>query len=89
MVARSEILKQIIEPGKGDLSPELARYVLSLGFTNQLQERYRKLSDRAQSGKLTPLEESELDEYLSTDAFISILKSKARVSLKSHPGSRK
>ena len=77
-----------MEPKKGGLSPELARYVLSLGFTDALRERYERLSERAQSGLLTPEEEAELDEYLSTDAFISILKSKARISLRNNPGNR-
>ena len=77
-----------MEPGKGGLSPELAQYVLSLGFSDHLTARYLQLSDRAQSGTLTPAEEAELDEYLSTDAFISILQSKARVSLRKNPGTR-
>lgn len=77
-----------MQPAKGGLSPALAQYVLSLAFTDRLKERYRELSDKAQSGTLTPAEEAELDEYLSTDVFISILQSKARVSLKNNPGTR-
>ena len=88
MVARAQIFEQIIEPRKGAFSPEHARYVLSLSFSDKLKGRYRRLSDKAQLGTLTADEQVELDDYLSANAILVAMKSKARVSL-SRPSSAK
>jgi hypothetical protein len=84
MSDRTAILESIIEPDEGSFSPEHARYVLSLSFPSKAQKRYLKLSEKAQQGFLSKAEEQLLDEYLNTNAFLTILKSKARVSLKKH-----
>ena len=76
------ILDSIIEPRKGDLLPEHARYVLSLSFPDAIQQQYRKLSAKARLGTLSKNEQAKLDEFLSANAFLMIFKSKARVSLK-------
>lgn len=81
MTDSTSIFDRIVEPGKGDLSPQLARYVLSLTFPKRIQNRYVKLSEKAQLGALSKREEAELDEYLSANAFLTVLQSKARVSL--------
>jgi hypothetical protein len=62
-------------------SPELAEYVLSLTFPKASIKRYLKLSAKAQEGTLTAAEEAELDDYLSANTFLAVLKSKARNSL--------
>jgi len=87
MTVSTAILERIVEADKGDLSPQLARYVLSLSFPKSIQSRYLKLSEKAQLGTLSKREEAELDEYLSANAFLMILQSKARMSLKKR-GSR-
>jgi hypothetical protein len=78
------LLDSIIEPEAGGFSPEHARYVLSLSFPKAIQEQYRDLSEKARLGTLSEPEQVKLDEFLSTNAFLMILKSKARVSLKQH-----
>ena len=78
------ILERVIEPEEGGFSTEHARYILSLSFPGTVQQRYAELSEKAQQGLLTADEQALLDEYLSANAFLMVLKSKARVSLKQH-----
>ncbi len=78
------MLERIIEPQRGDFSPEHARYVLSLDFSPSEHARYNELAAKAQDGNLTDTERAELDEFLNVNAFLMILQSKARVSLKKH-----
>jgi hypothetical protein len=64
--------------------PDHARYILSLDFSPEEHARYAELSAKAQSGTLTEQEQGELDEFLTANALLMILQSKARVSLKQH-----
>ena len=82
MSNRPRILEQIIDPKKGGFSPEHARYVMALRIPGFLQKRYAALADKAQNGTLSAQEQRELDEFLDADALLTVLKSKARVSLK-------
>jgi hypothetical protein len=75
------IMEHVIQPDRGDLTKDLARYVLSLTFTSKDQERYALLADRAQEGALTPEESRELDNFLSVNDFLTVMKAKARQSL--------
>jgi hypothetical protein len=75
------LFHRMIQPELGDLSPEHAKYVLTLGFTQDEQERYLDLSEKVSDGTLTPDEQAELDDFLTVDAVLSLLQSKARRSL--------
>jgi hypothetical protein len=80
----ASILERIIEPQLGRFSNEHARYVLSLDFSPEQQARYAELAEKAQDGTLTEKEESELDEFITANALLTILQSKARISLRKH-----
>jgi hypothetical protein len=84
MTTGASILEQIIKPQIGGFSAEHARYVLSLDFSADQQARYADLASRVQEGTLSKEEEAELDEFVTANAILTILQSKARVSLK-HP----
>ena len=84
MVSQSAIFERIIEPQRGNFSPEHARYILSLDFPSDQHARYSELSAKAQAGTLTEQEQSDLDDFLNANALLMILQSKARVSLKKH-----
>ena len=84
MSTRSTLLDRIIEPQAGGLLPEHARYILSLDFSPDEHARYCELSAKAQTGTLTEQEQADLDEFLTTNALLMILQSKARISLKQH-----
>ncbi len=82
MSVSGAILEKIVQPENGDFSPDLARYVLSLSFPKDVKDRCLLLSEKAQEGALSEAEAAELDEFLSADSLLAVLKSKARVSLK-------
>jgi hypothetical protein len=76
------ILGRVINPDDPTLSPEAARSLLKLTFPKGDKERVAALLAKNQESQLTSDERAELDEYLRADAFLSVLKSKARLSLK-------
>jgi hypothetical protein len=84
MISRSGILERVIGATRGDLSPDLARLVLSLDFPATDHARYSDLAARAQEDALTDEEKAELDDYLSVNDFLIILQAKARASLSRH-----
>jgi len=47
MVRQAAILELLIEPQRGDFSPDHARYVLSLDFSGTQHARYAELAERA------------------------------------------
>lgn len=75
------ILGRLVNPDDPTLSPEAAHSILKLTFSKGDKERVEFLLERNQVGQLTPDEQAELNEYLRADAFLSVLKSKARLSL--------
>jgi hypothetical protein len=84
---RANILEHVIMPKNGDLSADLARYILSLDFPETDQARFQHLSGKAQEGTLTDEERAELDEFLNVNDFLTIVQSKARASLAKHSSS--
>ena len=76
------ILGRVINPDDPSLNPEAARSILKLTFPSEDKERVAILLAKNQDGALITEERAELDEYLRADAFLSVLKSKARLSLK-------
>ena len=87
MSTRASILEHVIMPKNGDLSADLARYILSLDFPETDQARFQHLSGKAQEGTLTDDERAELDEFLNVNDFLTIVQSKARASLAKHSSS--
>ena len=84
MTTGASILGCIIEPQSGGFSNEHSRYILSLDFSSEQQARYAELAHKAQDGALTEEEETELDEFVTANALLTILQSKARISLRKH-----
>ena len=82
MDRQSGILQRVIDPQRGTLPAEFARYLLTLDFPGADQARYAELPEKSQQGTLTELEEAELDEYLDVNDLLMIVQSKARASLK-------
>ena len=76
------ILKRVIHPEKGDLSPEAAKQLLRLQFDEADHARMAELSAKAQEGTLSQAERDELDGYINVSHFIAFVQSKARISLK-------
>ena len=76
------IWSRIVKADQADLTPDLARTILKFGFDPEDHRRIDELSAKAQKGTLTPEERAELEEYIRVDLKLTVLRSKARMSLK-------
>jgi hypothetical protein len=85
------ILKRLIRPSEPTLTARIAKAVLSLEFDASDRQRMHELALKAQAGTLTAREQREIEIYRRLGLFVSLLKSKARRSLKeaAHKNQRK
>ncbi|MDB5300796.1 MAG: hypothetical protein JWO87_2459 [Phycisphaerales bacterium] len=81
--AEADILKRVIRPEQGGISPDVAKELLKLDFPESDHVRMTDLSAKAGAGTLSQSEQEELDGYINVSRFIAFVQSKARVSLKS------
>ena len=81
------IFGRLIKADKGDLSRELAQYILTFGFDEDDQARMRDLAERNQEGSLSSEEREELQNYVKVGRLLALLHSKARRSLKAEKAS--
>jgi hypothetical protein len=82
------ILARLLGDEDGRLPPEIARYVLNLGFGEADKARMHDLALRNQDDALSPAEKEELFAYAKAGSLLSILKSKARRALNVKPRKR-
>jgi plasmid stability protein len=80
------ILTRLVGPDPATLSPEAARAILTIGFGQADKDRMQALAAKARAGTLTVEEQDEVEAYSRIGSLISILKSKARRSLKNKRG---
>jgi hypothetical protein len=83
------IFGRVLQPDQPTLPAAAARAILALGFAPADQERMQELSAKAQQGKLTAAEQEEIDNYERVGHILSLMKSKARRSLKGRPGANR
>ncbi|MBI1902138.1 MAG: hypothetical protein HYS13_13640 [Planctomycetia bacterium] len=76
------ILSRVIQPQKPELAPQLARLILRWEFSDEDMQRMHDLLERAKAGRLTRAQRAEAENYERVGHFLSLLKSKARASLK-------
>ena len=76
------IWARLMQAQRGDLSPEAAEYLLSIGFEVGDRRRMQQLADRSESGALTLDEQAEFDSYLHVGNLLAVMQSKARVVLR-------
>jgi hypothetical protein len=82
------ILARVLANEEGKLPPEMARYLLTLGFNDSDKARMHDLAVRNQEDRLSPAEKEELAAFAKAGTLLSILKSRARRALKRKPGKR-
>jgi hypothetical protein len=80
--SEAAIFGRILEPSKATLSAAAARANLDLAFSQADQDRMRQLSAKAREGTLSPDEQTEINNYERVGHILSLMKSKARRSLK-------
>jgi hypothetical protein len=76
------IFARLLSNHKGDMSPRLARYVLTLGFAVAERARMDDLAVRNQEGRLSRDEHDELMSYVKAGHLLALLHSKARKAFK-------
>jgi uncharacterized protein YnzC (UPF0291/DUF896 family) len=81
-VNEAEILARVIAPEEPTLPPDTARLLLTFDFRKEDRERMTLLAKKAHEGALTSEEQVEIDCYERVGHFLSLLRSKARISLK-------
>jgi hypothetical protein len=75
----------LIASDESELSPEAARYLLSIKLPRDDEHRVNDLSAKARAGTLTVSEQQELDSYLHIGSMLAVMQSKARQLLKHMP----
>jgi hypothetical protein len=78
----AEILSRVIAPGEPNLPPDAAKLILTFDFGKEDRERMSQLAEKAREGTLTAEEQAETDCYERVGHFLSLLRSKARISLR-------
>jgi hypothetical protein len=73
----------MVAPDDPNLSPEVARYFLSLGLSEEEKSRHKLLASKNQSD-LSPAERSELESLVHASTALMLLQSNARLSLRKH-----
>jgi hypothetical protein len=84
-ITQADILSRVIDPSNPTLSPDAARAILDLGYSEDNHARAAELARRSNEGTLTPDEHREFESYIFVGEFLSLVKSKARLSLQKHP----
>ena len=76
------IWARLIETPKEPVSPEAARYLLSIDFGESDHSRMQELMDKSNEGALTSDEDAELGSYVNIANVLSVMHSQARVALR-------
>ncbi len=87
-ISEGAIFGRVLEPEEATLDVSAARAILELDFRQPDKDRMRALLAKAKKGTLTALEKVEIDNYERVGHMLSLMKSKARRSLKGGQGNR-
>ena len=72
------IWARLFQSEETEVTPDAARYLLSLKFPAADERRVNELSAKARAGVLTDSEAQELDNYLHIASLLAVMQSKAR-----------
>ena len=76
------ILARVIESDATVITPDVARYLLSMQLPRADEDRVNELSAKARAGSLSENETQELDSYLHIGRLLAVMQSRARRLLK-------
>jgi hypothetical protein len=76
------ILTRAIDLKSGGMSPEGARYILSVTIRDKDKKRALELLAKQQQGMITSAQKDTLTAYIQADNILSILKAKAILALR-------
>lgn len=77
----AEILNDLVAPDAPNLKPDVAQWMLTLGFSKSRRDRMLQLAELNSRGELTDALREEMDNYRRVGNLVSLLQAKARLSL--------
>lgn len=77
----ASVLDRLLAPVGRILTPEVARNLVQMRATPDVQERVDYLAERANEGQLTPEEQAEYDSVIQGLNVIAILQAQAQTVL--------
>ncbi|MGE0759963.1 MAG: hypothetical protein AB7F89_02665 [Pirellulaceae bacterium] len=80
-ITEADILSEVVAPDQPGISPEFARVILDLHFTDKANQQIRKLLEKNNKGTINESERAVLDKYLRVGQFLDLVQAKARLSL--------
>ncbi len=78
------ILSRALAPENATLSVAAAESILAIELSEVDKQELKRLAAKAREGALSPTDEADLDAYRHVGRLIELMKSKARISLKTH-----
>jgi hypothetical protein len=81
MITEADIFSRVIDPSNPTLTPEAAKGILQLNYSEADHARMAELARKSNEGSLTPDEQRELESYVFVGDVLAMIKSKARLSL--------
>lgn len=79
--SNTAVLDELIEPVARCFTPEVARRILSLRASEELQTKLDDLADKCSEGSLTAEEHQLYESYVRGMNFIGVLQASARAQL--------
>ena len=80
--SEASILARVITEDPAEITPDVARYLLSMQLPAADRDRVDELSAKAREGSLTSEETVDLDGYLHVGTLLGIMQSRARRLMK-------
>jgi len=80
-VTEAEILEDVLNSTRAELTPDAARCFLQMRFSNGATRQIRRLLQKNNRGKITAAERVTLESYLRVGQFLDLLQSKAKLSI--------
>ena len=80
--SEAAIFGRVFADGRQALTPELARHILALEFSDEDKARMHELAVKNREGRISSEELRDLDSYIKVADLVAILQSKARKFLR-------
>lgn len=78
----ADILNDLVAPDAPNLKPDVAQWMLTLGFSDSRRDRMLELAELGNRGELSDTLREEMENYRRVGNLISLLQAKARLSLR-------
>lgn len=76
--SRFTVLDEVFDPLARCLTPEVARRIVALRASEDVQRRMNELADKSSAGTLSPQERAEYEAWVRAVNLLGVLQAKAR-----------